>query len=106
MIYQRYTDVADFTNKEGEIDDVSPSATRIVVFLRSVAGWVTARHAVVSERTNVTCLRVKSRDRCLAEGYAHMDTESGNILYGCPLCGDNGVIQGWKDTAWDRSGSA
>jgi len=105
MIYQRYTDVADFTNEEGEIDDISPSATRIVVFLRSVTGWVTARQAVVSERTNVTCLRVKSKDRCLGEVHAFLNTENGNILYGCPLCGDNGVIRGWKGTHWDRSAS-
>ena len=38
--------------------------------------------------------------------HAFMDAESGDIFYGCPLCGDNGVIRDWKDTGWDRSGSA
>jgi hypothetical protein len=105
MIYTRYTDVTDFMNEEGETEDLSPSAIRIVVFMRSMTGWVTARHAVISERTNVTCLRITSRDRCLTEVNAYMDPEDRDILYMCPRCGDNGVIRGWDDAGWDRSGS-
>jgi predicted RNA-binding Zn-ribbon protein involved in translation (DUF1610 family) len=55
-----------------------------MTFSHSIVGWITARQAVISERTNVTCLlRLKEKE----------------ILYKCPRCGDNGVIRG-LGTRW------
>ncbi len=103
MIYTRYSDVTDFMNEKGELEDLNPSAARIVAFLRSVVGWVTTRQAVISERTNDTCLRITGRARCLGDADAFLLPEEKEIHYMCPECGDNGVIQGWESIGWDRS---
>ena len=101
-----YTNAKHFLREEGEIAEVPGPATAIAIFLRSVVGWVTMRHACTAERTNITCRRSPGRQRCLGEIGAYLLPDTGQIVYMCPECGDNGVINGWKNTSWDRSAPA
>jgi hypothetical protein len=34
------------------------------------------------------------------------ETDSMEIVWDCPWCGENGVIRGWEDTLWDRRPAA
>jgi hypothetical protein len=34
---------------------------------------------------------------------ANVESDEATIVWGCPFCGDNGVIRGWEGTMWDRS---
>ena len=51
--------------------------------------------------TNVPC-GSPGRRGCGGEIVAELDKASGHIVWHCPLCGDNGLIHGWRDTTWDR----
>jgi hypothetical protein len=106
MIGTWYTNATHFLNEEGQIAEMPGPATALAVFLRSVVGWVTMRYACTAERTNITCRRSPGRQRCLGEIGAYLLPDTGQIVYMCPECGDNGVITGWKGTSWDRSASA
>ena len=37
---------------------------------------------------------------------SRQSTASGHIVWQCPICGDNGLIDGWEDTMWNRHGGA
>jgi len=49
MIGTWYTDATHFLSEEGEIAEMPGPATAIAMFLRSVVGWVTMRHACTAE---------------------------------------------------------
>ena len=103
MIGTFVSDARHFLDDEGEIANATRPVALIASFLRSVVGWGTMRHALIPERTNVTCRKVSGRLRCRGEIHAYIDPRSGAILYECPDCGDNGVISGWEETTWNRS---
>jgi hypothetical protein len=84
-----YTNVRDFLNEEGELAETRGPATAIAIFLRSVVGWVTVRHACPAERTNITCRRSPGRQRCLGEIEAYLLPDDGEIVCICPECGDH-----------------
>jgi hypothetical protein len=31
------------------------------------------------------------------------DVDTNDVLWFCPVCNDEGVIRGWRDTFWDNS---
>jgi|GEM_PF-2237524 len=97
------SDARHFLNEEGEITDVTRSASMTAAFLRSIVGWVTLTQTLVAQRTNVTCRKLAGRMRCRGEIEAYLLPEEGEIWYICSECGDNGVIRGWEKTSWDRS---
>jgi hypothetical protein len=103
MVGTWYSDATHFMNESGELADMPGPATSIAVFLRSVVGWVTMRHALNAEETNVTCRRSPGQRRYAGEIGAYLLPDTGQIIYMCPECGDNGVITGWEGTSWDRS---
>lgn len=105
MITTAYIDAAHFLNEDGKIAGSTRPGAIIAAFLRSVVGWVTIRQAVRPERTNITCRKISSRQRCLGEVNAYLIPDTGEIWYVCPHCGDNGVIRGWEGTSWNRSPS-
>jgi hypothetical protein len=50
------------------------------------------------------CRRSPGCRRCRGEIVAELDHASGYIVWQRPLCGDNGTIDGWEDTLWNRHG--
>ena len=49
------------------------------------------------------CRRRPGRRRCPGEIHAGFAEDPREITWICPRCGDNGLIQGWRGTRWDRS---
>jgi hypothetical protein len=101
-----YINATHYLNEEGKIAEMPGPAIALAVFLRSVIGWVTMRHACTAERTNITCRRSPGRRRCQGEIEAYLLPETDQIIYMCTECGDNSVITGWEGTSWDRSSPA
>jgi hypothetical protein len=81
-------------------------ALNIALFLGSIIAWVTDHQPETEWHTNVCCRRSPGRRRCLGEIFAELDGESGQIVWQCPRCGDNGMIHGWEETFWNRDGGA
>jgi hypothetical protein len=78
----------------------------LAVFFGAVVAWVTDRLPEDDWLTNVPCRRSPGRRRCRGEIVAELDRTSGQIVWHCPLCGDNGLIHGWEDPPWDRQHDA
>jgi len=83
--------------------DMPAPAARLVGFLGSIIEWVTSHPLPAVGRTNVRCRRSPGRKPCLTQVRAGLHTDSGQIVWRCPKCDENGVIYGWESTPWDRS---
>ena len=77
----------------------------LALFFGSIVAWVTDHLPNGDWHTNVPCRRSPGRKRCLGEIIAELNRASGYIEWRCTVCGDNGMIHGWEDTLWNRSGS-
>ena len=89
--------------KTGDLPSAIPERVlSLAIFFGAIVAWVTDYLPVGDEYTNVPCRRSPGRRRCRGEIIAELDRTSGYIVWRCPLCEDNGWIQGLEDTPWDR----
>ncbi len=100
------TDLRHFLDARGRLPDLPGPAMNLVLFFGSIAGWVTSHPSIGLSRTNVPCRRSPGRKRCVGEIHAGFQPGSMAIAWHCPVCGDNGHIDGWVGTRWDRRGGA
>lgn len=95
-------DTRNYLDDRGRLLELPTRVLNLALFQGSIVAWVTSRAADRSSRTNVYCRRSPGRRRCSGEIQALLDPSSARIVWECPLCGDNGLIHGWKGTIWDR----
>ena len=96
------TDLTHFLDEDGSFPSSMPGpALNLALFLCAIVAWVTSHPPGQYDETNVTCRRSPGRVRCLGTIVARLGA-GGAIEWGCPGCGDNGVIRGWESTSWDR----
>jgi hypothetical protein len=53
--------------------------------------------------SSVGCRRRPQRRRCPGKIRLGRDPDTDEIQWGCPACGDRGVITNWRETRWDLS---
>ena len=101
-------DMRHYIDEEtGNVPESMPERVlSLAVFFGAIVAWVTDHLPEDDEHTNVPCRRSPGRRRCRGDIIAELDRASGHIVWHCPLCGDNGLIHGWEDTLWNRSGGA
>lgn len=96
------TDLRHFLDEDGDFPaDIPGPALNLALFLAAIVAWVTSHPPYEDDRTNVTCRRSPGRRRCRGTIIARLE-DGEAIEWGCPECGDNGVIRGWESTPWDR----
>lgn len=99
------TDLHHFLDEDGNLPDLPGPALNLALHLGAIVAWMTA---VVAEEevevTNVVCRRRPRRRRCLGQIVARFHPPDDRIEWACPVCGENGIIDGWVGTPWDRSG--
>lgn len=100
-------DMRHYLDEEtGDLPQHLPSRIlNLALFLGSIVAWVTDHLPEGDWHTNVPCRRSPGRKRCLGEIIAELNRASGYIEWRCTVCGDNGIIHGWEETLWNRSGS-
>lgn len=96
-------DLRHYLDKDGTLTPMPGPAIRLATFLCAIVSWTTRSGGSV-QRTNVWCRRSPSRKPCANEIIAAYGKSSSDIFWECPGCGDSGLIKGWIDTTWDRSG--
>ena len=77
-----------------------PSRARLLAeYFASIVLDATAN---LDEEPSVRCRRRPGHKRCsgVVMSYPSLDNDD-SIHWHCPVCYDNGVIRGWKDTLWD-----
>jgi len=109
------TDLRHFLNEDGSMADMPNPARILAKYLGRIVKGVTTRQRDALT-TGVRCRkrlkhrmpeqgRVLVRRPCPGEIIAFIDEQQA-ISWSCPVCQDNGVISGWKDTIWDWSVNA
>jgi hypothetical protein len=96
-------DMRHFLEEGGSLGNLSEPGLALALHLGSIVGWVSRHPSARLEPTNVHCRRRPGRRRCVGEIYAYLSQPKGFIEWVCPLCQDNGLIQGWQGTLWDKS---
>jgi hypothetical protein len=97
------TDMRHFLDERGQLGRLPNRAMNIVLHLGSIVEWMTCHLDGAPHQTNVRCRRSPGRRRCVGAIHADFEEDGAAITWFCPLCEDNGVIRGWKETPWDRS---
>jgi hypothetical protein len=99
-------DITHYLDGSGRIpDDLPSSALRLANYFGSIVASVSARFSG-APHDSVRCRRRPGRRPCPGGISGVMRAGSSEIVWHCPVCGDNGVIHNWKGTIWDRSVSA
>lgn len=101
-----FTDLRHFLDDDGRLPDHLPEpALNLALHQGAVVEWMTAVIAEDVEVTNVLCRRRPRRRRCRGRIVARFHPQSDAVEWYCPICDDNGVIEGWAGTPWDRTGT-
>ena len=91
-------------DETGELADMPAPALNCALYFGSIVAWVSDHMPGGEPHTNVPCWRRPGRKRCLGEIVAEPQSGSSDILWHCPVCGEQGMIRGWEDTRWSRPG--
>ena len=98
------TDLGHFLDEDGRRAEMpNPARTLAEYFGRIVKGVTTRQRDALA--TGVKCRKRFKRNKCPGEIIAFVDEQQA-ISWSCPVCEDNGVISGWKETIWDWSVNA
>lgn len=98
------TDLTCYLDSRGELPFYLPGpALNLALYLGSIVAWATRGGSSEPERTNVSCRRRPRGRRCSGDVVAALFSDAGEVEWTCPVCGERGVISGWRGTRWDRS---
>jgi len=97
------TDLQHFLARDGSIGPQSGPARRIAEYLCSIIKEMTADMAGLAHVERVRCRRRPNHKPCPGEIESFVDPETGQIIWQCPVCDDNGTIDNWQGTQWDLS---
>jgi hypothetical protein len=92
-------DLRQFLTSAGTLAPL-PSRARILA-----QHWtrIVAQGSTFDQAPTLRCRRRPRRRPCVGILEIALDEDLEGMLWGCPICGDNGVIRGWQGTFWDLS---
>ncbi len=97
------TDLRHYLDEDGNLPDLHPRALSLALHQGAIVEWMTmSLPGGQTEVTNVYCRRRPRRRRCRGQIHARFHPVTDAIIWRCPHCGDNGIIDGWAGTRWDR----
>lgn len=97
------TNILHYLDENGAFAAKNGPARQIAEHTCAIVEAVTSRPADADRVTAVRCRRRPGRKPCtgaIIAGYAEGDATT--IVWGCPVCGDEGRINGWQETHWDN----
>ena len=100
------TDLTHFLTEDGAIAPMPAPARRLADFLTGLVASVASPPAEPFPLQKMACRRRPGRKPCAGRIEADVDPETDDIVWCCPVCGDNGVISNWQGSFWDCSGDA
>ncbi len=98
------TNMLHSLDDDGELAAQAGPARRLAEYMGSIVEAVTSRQPEDDDWvTAIQCRRRPGHKRCIGPiiaGYAEDDPTT--IVWGCPVCKDEGYISGWQETLWDK----
>jgi hypothetical protein len=64
---------------------------------------IVAQGSNFGEPITLRCRRRPRRHPCAGVLEIFLEQDLEGLLWQCPVCGDNGVVRGWRGTFWDSS---
>jgi hypothetical protein len=98
-------DLTHFLDENGHIAPETGPARRMAEFFVAIVAMVSRPELVIPAEYQVRCRRRPGRKPCPGMVEVDLDPETEDVVWWCPVCGDNGYIQNWKGTGWDLSDS-
>lgn len=84
---------------------VRPRLESKVRKLTEIITYITAKGAGVSVDVQPRCWRKPKRKPCAGKLEISLKTDTKQIYWRCPNCGDQGVMTGWAGLIWDMTDS-
>ena len=97
------TDFRHFLTPDGSIGPKSGTGRSLAHHFAAIVAEITADIGEETYFPKVRCRRKPKRKPCRAEIESELNPETGEIVWWCPKCGDNGLIRNWEGTLWDFS---
>ena len=98
-------DLTHFLDEEGCIAPTKGPARRLADFFASIVVIGSHPYPIAPSTYMVRCRRRPARKPCTGVIEVDLDPPTEDIVWWCPVCGDNGYIRNWKGTIWDLSDS-
>jgi len=95
------TDLTHFLDQNGHIAPKSGPARRMAEYLAAIVAMVSRPELVIPAEYRVRCRRRPGRKPCTGMVDVDLDPETEDVVWWCPVCGDNGYIRNWKGTFWN-----
>ena len=97
------TAMVDFLDAAGCMVDMPVPARNLANHLGAIVSAVTGQAPGPLRETSVRCRRRPGRRPCVGRIRAVVEVGSGEVVWHCPACDDNGMIHHWEGTPGDRS---
>jgi RNA polymerase subunit RPABC4/transcription elongation factor Spt4 len=88
---------------ENLVDAGLPQLRLKVKKLGEIVSYATAIEAGIWVDFEPECGRRPKKKACKGKLDIDLDSDTDQIHWRCPVCGDEGVVTGWKGLIWDLS---
>ena len=95
------TDLTHFLTPQGMIAPAAGPARRFAEQLTRLVAAATAPPGVEAKPSPVPCWRRPGRQRCTGLIATAVDPAAGDVVWECPVCGQQGRIHHWQGSLWD-----
>ena len=96
-------DLTHWLTEDGAIAAMPPPAQRLAEYMGKIVadatGFLTEQYC----EQGVKCRCRPGRKPCTGIIETDFEPETDRIVWWCPECGENGFINNWKSTLWDRT---
>ena len=97
-------DLRHFLTPAGAFADMPNRARLLAEFVASIVVDATTN---LDEGPSVRCRRHPGHKRCTGIVMSCPSADEDDAIHWhCPVCYDNGIIRGWRNTLWDGFGEA
>lgn len=97
------TDMQHFIDLLTPGAQVPPAARRLGEYLGTIVAAASLAKENQPVKTTLHCRRRPNRRPCKGLIRIRVLPATGEIVWDCPTCADNGIISNWKGTLWDFS---
>jgi hypothetical protein len=99
-------DLTHFLAPDGSIGPKEGPARSLADYLTQIVVAATASIQTQPGTTVVHCRKRPNRRLCVGEIETDIDLETEQIIWWCPVCGEEGLISHWKGSLWDCTNNA
>jgi len=98
-------DLTHFLDDDGSIGPKVGRARRLAEYFAQIVVVATSPYVPNRDPVTLNCRRRPGRRPWQGRIEMDIDPDTEQIVWWCPVCGEEGSISNWKGSLWDRSAS-